>query len=121
MLDPTQSIDYDALDIPEARPPLDADPARWLQGAWTSKREQIRWEPGEAPRPSPCPGRQCPVSCAFHVSLSCTAFLACMHDVIMEECARTALPVYMHVTFAIEGWHADRWSIRQVVRAQMGG
>ena len=46
MLDPTQPIAYDALDIPEARPPLNDDPARWLQGAWTSKREQIRWEAG---------------------------------------------------------------------------
>ena len=49
VLDPTQPIDYDALDLPEARPPLDADPARWLAGSWTSKREQIRWEPGTDP------------------------------------------------------------------------
>ena len=48
VLDPTQPIDYDALDIPEARPPLDADPATWLPGKWTSKREAIRWEPGAA-------------------------------------------------------------------------
>ncbi len=48
VMDPTQPIDYGALDIPEARPPLDADPATWLPGKWSSKREAIRWEPGVA-------------------------------------------------------------------------
>ena len=45
--DPREAVDFEALGLPEARPPLGPDPTRWLEpGAWTGTTEQIRWEPG---------------------------------------------------------------------------
>ena len=51
--DPREAVHFEALAMPEARPPLGPDPAQWLGPAaadWSGTTEQIRWEPG-APRP----------------------------------------------------------------------
>lgn len=46
---PNDAVDYEALEIPSARPPLGPSPADWLEGTWSGKVELIRWEAGEVP------------------------------------------------------------------------